>query len=340
MAEITDAGSLDDIFGDNGPADPTPPSEPSSGDNGAGGNSEGTSSDDDTISEFLSTLGISDPSKIKFEEDDGSTIERNWKDLTKDEKLSILSTAAPPDDISEYSQEELDLIQKIRDTQQTPAEYLESLKREAANSVVQTPLYEIDKISDDELFVLDAIDKYGEENVSDEQLEELLKNAKSDSDLYAKTIESLRAQYKQREDELKYQEQQESEAQREQEFQEFSASVLNEIKSLDQVGGMDIELSVDDMNDLANYILTRDDDGNSEFGKIMNDPKQFVALAFWARKGNDIMSEISSQLKAAYEKGIQVGKKGQSPLAFNNNPKDNHKSALNSFESAAMLDVD
>lgn len=330
--DALDAGGLDPFEEPVTPQDPLQDTQPPVNE------PEPNAGEDPLIMELLAANGVKDSSKIKFEEEDGTVVERAWKDLSREEQLSILSPETS--DVSDYSEEEINLIQRIRDAQQSPEEYLEALKNEAAQAVQQTPIYEIDGISDDELFVLDAIDKYGEENVSDEQLEELLKNAKSNPDLYAKTIESLRAQYKQREDELNYQKQQESEAQQEQDFQNFSTSVLKEIQSLNKIGGQDIELSVDDMNDIANYILTRDEDGNSEFGKTMNNPKKFVELAFWALKGNDIMSEISSQLKTAYEKGVEAGKKGQSPLIFNTNPKDRNSAHNVSQTSAAALDVE
>lgn len=295
-------------------------------------------SDEAIITELLASNGIADLNKIKFENEDGTVVERSWKDLTKEEKLGILSNSTISEEATEFNQEEIDLINKIRESQKSPEAYLEALK-EAASQVTQVESYEIDGISDDELFVLDAIDRYGEENVTDEQLETLLKNAKSDPELYAKTIESLRAQYQQREDDLKLQSQQEAEARREQEFQEFSTAILGEIQSLKSVAGQDIELSVDDMNELANYILTRDEEGNSEFGKALNDPKLFTQMAFWALKGNDIMNEISSQIKMAYEKGVEAGKKGQSQFVVNK-PADRqtHGSTAPS-QSADTLDV-
>lgn len=293
---------------------------------------------DSILEDFLSANGI-DSSKIKFEDESGNVVERSWNELSKEEKLSILFTPSLTP-VDQYSTEEMDLISKIREAQLTPEQYLESLKEQTTAPMPQAPVYEIDGISDDELFVLDALDKYGEENVSDEQLEELLKNAKADPDLYQKAIENLRATYKHREDEYRYREQQELEAQREQEFNEFSNTVLKEIQSLDMLGGQNIELSVDDMNDIANYILSRDDAGNSEFSRTMNDPKKFVELAFWALKGNDIMSEISSQLKAAYEKGVEAGKKGQSQLTFGNSSTDTNPARTSKHMSASALDVE
>lgn len=333
MTDVLDANALDDLE----PVQ-TPPADDGNGDGSQnppdGGN--GNQQQEDLTVDLLRGMGITDPTKIKFETDDGSMEERDWKDLTKEEKLAILSPQ------SDYSEAEVDLIKSIRDSQQTPDEYLEQIRQEAASAVQPDTVYEIDSMSDDELYVLDIIDKLGEENVTDEQLQSMLTNAKSDEALYQKTIEALRTQYKQREDDLKIQKQQEAQAQQEQVFNSFSESILKEIKSLKEVAGKEIELTTDDMNELANFILTRDENGNSEFGKAMNDPKLFTQMAFWALKGNDIMNEISSQIKLAYEHGIEEGKKGHSSLVIdkskdgnkpnsNNNPKSN---------SAASLDFD
>jgi len=43
------------------------------------------------MSDFLKSRGIDDPSKIKFEDENDQLIERDWKDLTKEEKLNILN---------------------------------------------------------------------------------------------------------------------------------------------------------------------------------------------------------------------------------------------------------
>lgn len=341
MEEMLDAAGLDpfedSVEPANEPANPAtePSGEPSQpAEPASPANSDST---DDIIAELLASNGIGDLSKIKFEDESGTVVERSWKDLTKEEKLNILSAGSNTSDNTSLSQEETDLINAIRTSNMSPADYLESLKQEAAQ-VVNTSTYEIDTISDDELFVLDAIDRYGEENVTDEQLEKLLTNAKADPELYAKTIQSLRAQYKDKEDALALQTQQQEEAAKEQEFQNFSSSILNEIQSLKSVAGQEIELTIDDMNELANYILTRDEEGNSEFGKALNDPKLFTQMAFWALKGNDIMNEISSQIKMAYDKGVEAGKKGQSQLVFNTK-KDTKAHTSSTMQSADGLDV-
>jgi hypothetical protein len=55
-----------------------------------------------------------------------------------------------------------------------------------------------------------------------------------------------------------------------------------------------VELSYEDMEDLANYILTRDSAGYSEFGRQLNDPIQFTKAAFWMLKGPEILNEMQN----------------------------------------------
>lgn len=297
---------------------------------------EDTTSNDDSqvIADMLAANGIADPSRIKFEDEGGAVTERDWNSLTREEKYGVLSSGKEAD--SSLSDDEIQLLNSIRESGRTPDAYINSLKETAAKDAGARS-YEIDGISDDELFVLDALDKYGEDNVSDEQLETLLSNAKSDPELYTKTISALRNEYKRREDDLKLQDQKREDEKSAADFQDFSDTVLNEIEALQRNTSQQLELTVDDMNDLANFILTRDDNGNSEFGKMMNDPKQLVQLAFWALKGDEIMKEISSQLKLAYDRGVAAGKGGRSRLAFND--RKDAGPVRGAYQSASELDV-
>ena len=341
------AAAMDDFFGDNPSAgseethNDNPPSNDNPGGNDNPDNNNPDNSDESVINELIADAGITDSSKIKFDGDNGQVSERAWKDLTREEKKNILLSSGQSEqapEINNVTDEEQELLDAIRNSNMSPSEYMEAVQNHAINA--QPPTYEVDGLSDDELYMLDKLDELGEENVTDEQLEKLLNDAKSDPDLYKHAIESLRAQYKQREDDLKLQKQQEAAAQQEQDFDNFSSSILEQIQSLNNIAGQNIELSSDDMNDLANYILTRDENGESEFGKAMNDPETFTKVAFWALNGDKILSEISGQLKLAYEKGLAAGKKGQSQLEINANHKDNKPNGGNQqFSSAASLDV-
>lgn len=83
---------------------------------------------------------------------------------------------------------------------------------------------------------------------------------------------------------------------------------MNEIQGFNSIGGEEIELSTEEMNDFANFILTRDDGGVTEFGKLMNNPKTFTTVAFWAFKGSEIMAELQEEIKNAYQRGYDEGK--------------------------------
>ena len=93
----------------------------------------------------------------------------------------------------------------------TPDQYIQSLQ------VSEPPIvtYEVDNMSDEELFCIDLLDKVGSDNITDEELQEALTQAKSNENLFNKQVASLRVYYKDLEekrmqqDELEKQEKQE-----------------------------------------------------------------------------------------------------------------------------------
>jgi len=63
-------------------------------------------------------------SKIMFEDDDNQVVERNWNDLSKEEKINILNTPLElPQDKMEnnLSDEEIELLNSIRKNNMTPS---------------------------------------------------------------------------------------------------------------------------------------------------------------------------------------------------------------------------
>lgn len=267
---------------------------------------------EDFINQLLTLKGIKDPTKIKFEDESGAIVERNWEDLSKNERLNILVNEEDPE--KDLDEEEILLINYLRENQLTPQQYVEAIQQQAAMMAMekyqqtQVPTYEIDSLSDDELFALDLLEKVGEENITDEELQEALEQAKSNEALYAKQIEGLRTVYKNLEDQQKYDAEQAQIAQAEQQYQEFSNKVLNEISSFNSFANQEIELSTDDKNDIANYMLTRRDTGISDFYKDMQDPATATLAAFWLLRGPEILNEMETQIRAAYQRGFSVGK--------------------------------
>ena len=156
--------------------------------------------DDDFTLQVLNLKGISDPSKIKFEDESGAIIERDWNDLSDNERLMILAGTEDPE--RDLEEEEILFINQLRENNLTPQQYIQAIQQQAAQQALEEyqqglqPTYEIDSLSDDELFALDLLEKVGEENITDEELKEALEQAKANETLFAKQIEGLRATYK------------------------------------------------------------------------------------------------------------------------------------------------
>ena len=277
-------------------------------------NSDDDSDDDsdDFTLQVLRLKGINDPSKIKFEDESGAIVERDWNDLSDNEKLTILAGTEDPE--RDLEEEEILFINQLRENNLTPQQYIQAIQQEAAQKAIEdyqqglAPTYEIDSLSDDELFALDLLEKVGEENITDEELQEALENAKANPSLFAKQIEGLKATYKNLEDQQRYDAEQAQIQQAEQQYQEFSNKVLNEISSFNSLANQEIELSTDDKNDIANYMLTRRETGVSDFYKDMQDPATATLAAFWLLRGPEILSEMENQIKAAYQRGFTMGK--------------------------------
>lgn len=268
-------------------SDPVPEPEP-----------EPVQNDDfDLTKELLSLQGISDMNKIKFEDESGAVVEKAWDTLSNNEKLMILSHQEDPD--TSLDKSEIELINQIRESGLTPDQYIQSLSTDKH----QTPTYEVDNMSDDELFCIDLLDKIGSDNITDEELQEALTAAKANENLFNKQVASLRVYYKDLEEKRRQQEEKEQQEAAERQFTVFSESIIDSIKNFNSFDDTPVELSREEMDDLANYILTRDDSGYSEFGRLLNDPVQFTKAAFWMLKGTEILNEMQNKIKEAYLRG-------------------------------------
>ena len=251
----------------------------------------------DLAKELLTLQGISDMNKIKFEDESGAVIEKSWDSLSNNEKLMILSHQEDPD--TSLDAAEIELINQIRESGMTPDQYIQSLQ------TVEPPVvtYEVDSMSDDELFCIDLLDKIGSENITDEELQQALDSAKANESLFNKQVASLRVYYKDLEEKRHQQIELDKQEAAEQEFVTFSNNIINSIRNFNALEDTPVELSLEEMDDLANYILTRDASGYSEFGRLLNDPVQFTKAAFWMLKGPEILNEMQNQIKEAYLRG-------------------------------------
>ena len=258
----------------------------------------GNPNDDfDLTKELLTLQGISDMNKIKFEDESGAVVEKSWDSLSNNEKLMILSHQEDPDTSLDAS--EIELINQIRESGMTPDQYIQSLQKVEQPA----PTYEVDNMSDDELFCIDLLDKIGSDNITDEELQQALESAKANESLYNKQVASLRVYYKDLEEKRQQQMELDKQEAAEQEFVAFSNNIINSIRNFNALEDTPVELTHEEMEDLANYILTRDASGYSEFGRLLNDPVQFTKAAFWMLKGSEILNEMQNKIKEAYLRG-------------------------------------
>ena len=290
--------------------------------------------DFDLAKELLTLQGISDMNKIKFEDESGAVVEKAWNTLSNNEKLMILSHQEDPD--SSLDDAEIELINQIRESGMTPDQYIQSLQ------VSEPPVvtYEVDNMSDDELFCIDLLDKVGADNITDEELQQALENAKTNESLYSKQVASLRVYYKNLEDNRRQQEIQEKQEQAEQEFNNFANSIVDSIRNFNALEDTPVELSPDEMEDLANYILTRDASGQSEFARLLNNPVQFTKAAFWMLKGPEILNEMQKQIKEAYLRGYNETHKTPSTKKVFTKPQTESNRSNNKESQYAYFDED
>lgn len=306
MKNFDDAIFDDDEFGDIDLNSPTGKEKEPDVDQNTQVSDEG-----DLTTEILRLKGISDPEKIKFEDETGAIIERAWDSLSREEQINILIDQEKQD----LDDSELQLINTIRESGMTPEEYIQTLQPEPTNPV---KVYDVDELSDEEVYALDLL--YKVQDISDEEISQAVEQAKQNETLFKKTVEGLRKEYIRLQDEREAQLESEKAAQKEVEYEKFSNSIYEQIRNLNSFAGRPLELSNEDKEDLSSFILDLDDYGMSAFGRAMNDPTLFTKAAFWILNEDKIIEELNKQIQENYRRGYEQAKKdlqGTSKLVFN-----------------------
>ena len=295
--------------------------------------------DDDYMSDFLKSRGIEDSSKIKFENEEGNIEERDWNSLSKEEKLNILNTPLQMEEPEDngLSDEEVQLLNTIRQSNLTPSQYIQQIQ---GQQVVQEPRYKVDDLSDDEIFILDLESRVGE--LSDDETAQALNNAKQNEELYKKQIEGIRKEYKEREDMQIQQEEATLEQEQQEAYNQFQDSVIGAIDNFNSIGNLNLNFEDSDKEELAQFMLTRDEQGNNYLWQALQDPDTLVRAAWFILNGDEAFNNVSeyfiNQIKLVsenqYKKGVEDGKKGISSRTSTvviNNQKTNHHQSYNSI---------
>lgn len=325
MENFDDVIFEDDEFGDIDLGQQKP--EGNEGDQPAGQQKPSAQPDEDLTTEVLRLKGITDPGKIKFEDETGAIVERAWDSLSREEQINILIDQEVEQ--QDFDDSELQLINTIRESGMTPDEYIQSLLPETG----PTKRYKVDDLSDDEVYALDLLHKVAD--ISDEEINQALELAKQNEGLFEKTVEGLRKEYIRLQEDEEAQIANEKAARKEAAYNRFADSIKGQIKELDSFAGQPLQLSDDDIEDLSSFMLEIDDQGLSAFGRAMNDPALFTQAAFWILNEDKIVEELNKQIQDNYRRGYEQAKldlqgKPKAKLVFNK-PASQKKTADDVF---------
>ena len=276
----------------NQETDSTPPSE---------GDQE-----DDLTTEVLRLRGISNPDKIKFEDESGAVTERSWDSLTKEEQINILADQREHQETNnDLAEDEVDLINAIRNSGMSVQDYMQTITPQI-NQPQDTNQF--DAMSDEDLYAFDILNKVGNDNITDEELDAALEAAKANETLFKKTVDGLRQQYNRLQEEQKQNIANQQQAAAQQRYQAFANVVNNQIDNFNSFAGQPIQLSNQDKDNLSEFMLALDEDGSSALGKALQDPKLLTKAAFWLLNEQDLIAELQKQQQDAYTRGYNAGK--------------------------------
>ena len=262
--------------------------------------------EDDLTTEVLKLRGISNPDKIKFEDESGAITERSWDSLTKEEQITILADQREDQGTNnDLAEDEIELINAIRNSGMSVQDYIQTITPQI-NQPQDTNQF--DAMSDEDLYAFDILNKVGNDNITDEELDDALEAAKANETLFKKTVEGLRQQYNRLQEEQKQNIANQQQAIAQQRYQAFANVVNNQIDNFNSFAGQPIQLSNQDKDNLSEFMLALDEDGSSALGKALQDPRLLTKAAFWLLNEQELIAELQKQQQDAYTRGYNAGK--------------------------------
>lgn len=263
-----------------------------------GGNTENS----ELISNLLAQRGITDASKIQIEDEEGNIQELDFNSLPIEEQLEILQQETP-----ELDDSEIETINYLRENGVGIQELIEYHRNQAIQEYLQSQQtnYTVDDLSDEELYKLDIAAKY--EDLSEEELEIELQKELNNPDLFKKKVDKLRDVYKQEEIAEQSELAKQAELEEEQNYQTLVDSMVEIAQGTNEL--FDLELEDEDKEEVLQFLLSKDMNGQSEFVKLLNDPNALFQLAWFATKGQEAFSTIHDY----YKKEIDTARKAKGP---------------------------
>lgn len=252
------------------------------------------------INNLLAQRGITDASKIQIEDEDGNIQELDFNSLPIEEQLEILQQETP-----ELDDSEIETINYLRENGVGIQELIEYHRNQAIQEYLQSQQidYTVDDLSDEELYRLDIASRY--EDLSEEELEIELQKELNNPDLFKKKVDKLREVYKQEEIAEQTELAKQAELEEEQNYQILVDSMVEIAQDTNEL--FDLELEDEDKEEVLQFLLSKDINGQSEFVKLLNDPNALFQLAWFATKGQEAFNTIHDY----YKKEIDLARKAK-----------------------------
>ena len=257
--------------------------------------------DENVFYQFLRERGISDPSKIQFENEEGEIEEHSFDSLDRETQLNMLKEITNPD-LSDHEMEVVEYLRKNSVTLPQVVDYFAEQRLQAylaENPEAQhQQIYSIDDYSDDELYLADLKSKFP--NFTDEELITKLETAKSNEDLYNKEVSALRDTYKEAED----QDRQNAAMREKQEYETMTRNLAQAASSFTEISldfsdpeSDSLIIEDSDRQDIMSYLLDQDSNGKSRFVKDLENPSSLIKLAYYMLKGEETISGVTQYWK-------------------------------------------
>jgi len=262
----------------------------------------------DFMSKYLKSKKV-DKSKIRiFNQDTQEEEEVDFDTLSDDEKIALLEMINQP----MLSDSEIDAINFMRQHKLDLNSYAESIKQQVIKELGGKPQSsEVSKISDDDLFKFDLIDRYGFDQEKDaDEIEAILEKEKENESLFNRKITALRKEYEELEENQRLSEQQEAEAVQQQEWEDLKDNLIHVAQDTELLHGL--ELDNHDKNEVLSFILDRDEvTGESEFIKCYKNPDMLFKMAWYALKGDEAFKTIEDYYKGKIAEARRDNKQSQ-----------------------------
>lgn len=242
----------------------------------------------DLLSNLLNQKGITNPNEIEIEDESGELLKVKFNDLPLEEQLEILSTDNSSVDLDDSEIETINFLRENDISLEQLIEYHRNLAIQQYLEENSNINYTVDQLSDEELYKIDIKSRF--EHFTDEEIDAELQKELNSPDLFKKKVDKLRDLYKREEEEEYNRLNEESQVEQSKQREEVINLMVEAAQDTNEL--FDLELEDNDKEEVLQFLLEEDINGQSEFTKILNDPKRLFEIAWFALKGQEAFNTI------------------------------------------------